>query len=268
MDPRTAGRRDLTLIVIVVVAVSRAVDGPLLWLLGGLLLAAIMVGALQVLGEGEPRGVPIESLLMPGAAALAAVGGMRLVPIGLAMAPALVVAGVVIERALALEARLESQAAATSSEDRAWILIVALLVAFAAFAGAASIVPSGLAEPPGGAAATPIPAGDLLLLAAADAAVAGLLGYRIAALRLTTVREALGSAVTYSLVIAIAAGAVRALAVPRLLGPALLTLVFFLWASLNDTAPSRRRDPRWIWEMVLLGLLGLLVVGLNLRLPG
>ena len=58
------------------------------------------------------------------------------------------------------------------------------------------------------------------------------------------------------------------MAVPRLLGPALLTLVFFLWDALHGTAPARRRDPRWLWEIGLLLVLGVLVAALNVRLTG
>jgi hypothetical protein len=73
---------------------------------------------------------------------------------------------------------------------------------------------------------------------------------------------------TYAIVVAVGAGAIRVLAVPRLLGPALLTLVFFLWDALHGTAPARRRDPRWLWEVGLLLILGILVIFLNSRLQG
>jgi hypothetical protein len=105
-------------------------------------------------------------------------------------------------------------------------------------------------------------------VAAADAFVAFLLGYRLAALRVTIVRDAAWAAVTYAIVVAIGAGAIRALAVPRLLGPAVLTLLLFLWDALHGTAPTRSRDPRWLWEMGLLVALGILVVALNTRLVG
>ena len=74
------------------------------------------------------------------------------------------------------------------------------------------------------------------------------------------------SALSYAIVIAIAAGALRALALPLLLGPALLTLVLFLWDAFHGTAPAGRRDPRWLWEIALLLALGVLVVALNVRL--
>ncbi len=56
----------------------------------------------------------------------------------------------------------------------------------------------------------------------------------------------------------------RFIEVPRLLGPALLTLTFYLWDAFHGAAPSRRRDAGWIWQILLLAALGIAVVALNL----
>jgi hypothetical protein len=88
----------------------------------------------------------------------------------------------------------------------------------------------------------------------------------VAALRVTSLREALWSAGTYASAVAIAAAALRATDIPRLVGPALLTLVFFLWDAFHGAPPSRRRDPRWIWQTVVLIALGAIVVAWNLQL--
>jgi hypothetical protein len=114
----------------------------------------------------------------------------------------------------------------------------------------------------------PLSGGDLLLLAGADAIVAGLLGYRAAALRVTSVQDALWSAATYAIAIAIGAAALRAMAIPRLVGPALLTLAFYLWDTFHGTTPSRRRETRWIWQTALLVVLGIVVAGWNLLIRG
>ncbi len=106
----------------------------------------------------------------------------------------------------------------------------------------------------------------LLLLALADALVAGLLGFRVSVLRERSLRDALWSAATYAAVVAIAAAAVRAVALPRLLGPALLALVFFVWDGVHGAPPTQRRDPRWIWQIALLVVLGAAVVAWNLAL--
>jgi hypothetical protein len=90
----------------------------------------------------------------------------------------------------------------------------------------------------------------------------------MAALRYGTARDAARSALTYAIVVAIAAGAVRAIDVPRLVGPAVLTLVFYLWDALHGSAPARRRDPRFLWETILLAVLGVVVIAWNMQLRG
>jgi hypothetical protein len=56
--------------------------------------------------------------------------------------------------------------------------------------------------------------------------------------------------------------------IPRLLGPALLVVVFFLWDAVHGAPPSRRRDARRIWETVLLLAMGIAVVAWSLRVRG
>jgi hypothetical protein len=80
------------------------------------------------------------------------------------------------------------------------------------------------------------------------------------------VRDALWSALTYAAAIAIAAAALRAMEIPRLIGPALLTLTFYLWDAFISTTPSRRRDRRWIGRVALLAGLGVIVTAWNLLL--
>jgi hypothetical protein len=66
----------------------------------------------------------------------------------------------------------------------------------------------------------------------------------------------------------VAAGATRAIDLPRLLGPAVLTLVFYLWDALHAAWPARRREPRFLWELALLGFLGAVVIAWNLGVRG
>jgi hypothetical protein len=106
----------------------------------------------------------------------------------------------------------------------------------------------------------------LVVLAVTDALVGGLLGFRLSVLRERSRRAAAWSAGTYAAVVAIAAGAIRAVSLPRLLGPAIVTLVFFLWDAIHGSPPAQRRDPRWIWQTALLGVLGLAVVAWNVAL--
>ncbi len=265
MDP-VHDRRALTLVALTLVAASRLVDGPLLWLVAALLAAAVGLATLAVLGESEPRGVPIESLILPTVAALAGLGAIRLVPVDLWLVPGLAAAGLLILAALELERRLLAGPGA-DSDDRLLLVGLSLTVAFVAFAGAAALVPGGLAEPaPVGSGLLPTPAGGgaLALLAGLDALLAAAIGYRLAAFRRPVLRDTLLAAATYGLVVGVGAGALRAAAVPRLLGPALLAVLVYLWDAWRGTPGQLRRSARWIWETALLILLAGVVVAWNL----
>jgi hypothetical protein len=261
-----AARRDLALLVVVIVGLARLLDGPLTWIVAVLLLAATILASLQILGQLDSpeleHGVPIESLILPGVAAIGSLGAIELVPVGALMVPALAAAAVLVDRALVLEERILVADRVLTPEDRSSVLVATLLLGFVAFVGVGALVPGGLAGRPG-EAVPPLATRDLLLLAGADAAVAGLLGYRAAALRMTTLRDVLWSAATYAIAIAIGAAALRAMAIPRLIGPALLTLGFYLWDTFHGASPSLRRDPRWIWQTVLLIVLGVIVAAWN-----
>ena len=136
-------------------------------------------------------------------------------------------------------ARILASRSGAGPDDRTAVLLTTLLVAFLAFAGVAALVPGGLVRRR--AADQAGEGANLALLAAADALIAFLLGYRVAALRVTTLRDALWSAATYALAIAIGAAALRAMEIPRLLGPALLTLEFYLWDAFHGAlVPTAR----------------------------
>jgi len=269
-DDETA-RRDLALAAVTVVGLSRLIEPPAVWFVAIFLLGAVLIGTLQVLAdtsaraEGGGGGVPIESLILPAVAAVACVGAIRLVPFGLGLAPALLITGVIVDRCLALEARILASPAGLDAEARTTVLVTTLVVAFLGFVGVAAMIPGGLAQPGSpGAGGAPLSERDLVVLAAGDAAIAFLLGYRAAALRVSNLRDALWSAGTYAAAIAIGAAAVRFIEIPRLLGPALLTLTFYLWDAFHGAAPARRRDLGWLWQTLLLLVLGVVVVALNL----
>lgn len=269
-----AARRDLALVAVTIVGLSRLVEPPSVWFVGIFLLGAMLIGTLQVLGDEHSRsaaggalGIPIESLILPAVAAVACIGAIRLVPFGLWLAPALVLTALLVSRCLDLEARILEDREGLDADRRAAVLVTILLVAFVAFIGVAATVRGGLAQPgESGVAGGPLPESDLLALAVADAFIAFLLGYRAVALRLGSARDVLWSAITYAGAIAIGAAALRAMEVPRLLGPALLTLAFYLWDAFHAASPSRRRDARWLWQTLLLAALGVVVVGWNLLL--
>jgi hypothetical protein len=269
--PDRLARRDLALVAVIGVGLSRLIEPPGVWFVAIFLLGAMLLGTLQVLGDEAGHeagdGVPIESLILPSVAAMACVGAIRLVPFGLWLAPALVIAGLIVARCLALEARIVSSSDRLEDDDQTAVLVTTLLVAFLGFVGVAAMVPGGLAQPgSSGVAGGPLPETSLLVLAAGDALVAFLLGYRATALRVSGAREALLSAVTYAAAIAIGAAALRAMEIPRLVGPALLTLAFYLWDAFVATPARRRRDARWLWQTVLLAGVGVVVIVWNLLL--
>ncbi len=262
------GSRDLVAISMVVVLLSRLVDGPAAWLVGICLLAAVVLGTLQILGDGVPAtaglGVPIEALVTPGVTAVAIFGALRLVPMGLLLIPAVLIGGWLLLRILATEARLLASASGPSAADRTAVRAEALIIGFLAFTGMAALVPGGLPEP--GVAGTGPTGLQLAVLATADAVVAFLLGYRAGALRTSNLRDVSWFALTSAVVVAIAAAGLRAMEIPRLLGPALLVLVFFLWDAVHADATARRRGARRVWESILLIVLGLVVVAWSVRL--
>jgi hypothetical protein len=263
-----AGARELVVAAATVVVLSRFAPQSAAWLIAGLLLAGVAIGWLQILGDLDPAtqtaGVPIESLILPAILAFAAVGVMHVLPIGLALAPAAVAIGWILLRATALEARLVVATTRASAADRMTVLILALVAALASFSGVAALVPGALPDPsvPDVTASPSL----VLLLAAADGLVAFLLGYRVAAIRSSSVRDVGWAASTAAAVVAIAAAVLRVLDIPGFLGPALLVLVFFLWDAMHGGTVSRRREPRRIWETALLVALGLVVVMWSLGL--
>ncbi len=263
------GQRDLALVAVTIVGLSRLVEPPLVWLVAVLLLGAVVLGALQVLSDElgpteAGAGVAIEALILPAVAAVACVGAIRLVPFGLWLVPALGITWLLVRRTLALEARIHGASSGLSADDRTALLVTILLISFIGFTGVAAMVPGGLVQRTEGPG--PLPEANLLILAVGDGIIAGLLGYRAVALRLSSLVDALWSACMYAAAIAIGAAALRAMEIPRLVGPALLTLAVYLWDALTGTAPARRRELRWIWQTGLLAALGIVVAVWNLLL--
>ena len=101
MDDRSA-RRDLALVAVTVVGLSRLLEPPLVWLVGR--RAARGDAPRHAPGPGRRGrsgatrwfGVPIESLILPAVAAVACLGAIRLVPFGLWLVPALAVTWLIV----------------------------------------------------------------------------------------------------------------------------------------------------------------------------
>jgi len=250
MDPRRLARRELTILAVVVLALTRVTDGPALVAVTGLFLAMLVMGALVIFAEGEPAGVPIESLMPVAAAGIAAVAIVRVVPVGALLLPAIGAAALLIHVVVGVEARITSQARTPDERDRRSVLWASLATCFVAFIGLpTAVVDVGLSA-----------AWAAWALSIAEGTVAALLGYRLAALRRPDLRSAAFSALTYGAIIGLAGAALRVLALPRLVEPALLVLVFYLWDAVHATKPARRRGVRWMLELAVLAVLGVAVV--------
>jgi hypothetical protein len=268
-DPTSAyGRRELVLVAVLLVAMARLVQQPGAVIVASLLPVVILVAGAGILGNDTAPSRSFPALLIPAVLTGGAAAAIQLVPPGLGLVPYLAGFAFLLDRTLVLEMRLLTQTAGATDADRARVLLAAVAAAFVAFTGVAALVPGGLAEPGTAAAGADavLTEGWVIALAAADALVAALLGYRVATFRYGTAKDAARSALTYAIVVAVAAGAIRAIGVPLLVGPAVLTLVFYLWDALHGTAPARRREPRFLWETILLVALAAVVVAWNVRL--
>ncbi len=264
---------ELVALAVVLAAIGRLAEGPALWVAAIVAGIALALGALEILGAAEPPpgvadlGVPVEALLLPAVTGIASVTAIQLVPVGLLLVPALLAVGAITAATIEVERRILARPGGPTAADRTALLSAVVVLAGLAFTGIAGAVPGALVQPrPIGLETPPpgLPLEGLVLLAALDGLVAGILGYRLAALQVSTVRGALAAALSYAAVIAIAAAALRAMGLPRLLGPALLTLVLYLWTAYRGAPRTARRDARWIWEILLLGALGAVVVAWNL----
>lgn len=267
-----SGARDLAIAVGVIVGLSRFAPDGFAWPIGIVLLAGVLLGSLQVVGEADPAGqgagVPVESLLLPGAAAIAALGGIRMVPLGLALAPAIVLAGGLVGLALVTELRLARSSGPPSSPDRTVVLIEVLVIGFLGFAGVATLVPGGLPAPGVSGGSIGANATEVIAQAGGDAVLAFLLAYRVAALSSSNLRDVAWFGLTGAAVVAIAAVALRSIEIPRILGPALLVLVFFLWDAIHSGGSVRRRDRRRAWETAALAVLAIVVIGWSAGIRG
>jgi hypothetical protein len=272
-----SGARDLSIAVGVIVALARFAPEGFVWPIAVVLLAAVYLGSLQIVGEADPgaqsSGVPIESVLLPAAASIAALGAIRLVPIGIVLVPAFVLAGGLVALTLLTELRIARSSGPPADTERTAVQVEILLVGFLGWAGVAALVPGGLPSPgdgsgagSGGGATVPL---AWVAQAGGNAVIAFLLAYRAAALRSTSFRYVTWFALTGAAVVAIATVALRSIEIPRILGPALLVVVFFLWDAIHSGGRTRRRrDPRRIWETALLAVLAIAVIGWTLGQRG
>jgi hypothetical protein len=134
----------------------------------------------------------------------------------------------------------------------------ALGLAFLGFVAAGGLVPGGLALD-----RQPLSTTHLAEFVALNAAIAGVVGYRLASLvsphrfdRIVRV-VAMGQ---YAIPVAIAAAALRTLALPRLFIPALLTVVMYAVMTVREAREPVAQNERLLQELAVLGLAAVAVV--------
>lgn len=255
------------LVSIPLMAPSVAMDWRTQWFVAVVIGGAVAVGAFQVYGEKEPRGVPLESLVTP---VLVAVAVYAAIPAAawLGLHPALALAGALAAGAVLLRTAVDAELPFVRlgdlplERDRRIVEGLLLGAAFLLFIGAAATLPGGWPLPeldvPG-----EVLAETAVTLALADASIALLVGFRLTAMGGPA--PAIGWASgTYAVVVGAASILFRWLAVPGLMGPALLAVVLYLRTIVRARASAPDRSTRWPYEALMLVLAVVAVVAYQL----
>jgi hypothetical protein len=268
MHDRRGRLINLTVLVVALSAPVGLLDGPAWWLGVAALMAATAI-AVRASAERSWHGLPLAPAALPMLAAFTTAGLVHLAGDGVLWALGLACGGGLVAATLLAEQRLAGPADDRRARLERQVVPLAIVLAFGAFLAAAGAVAGGLAGTRGEAVDVTegaLTASGLVLLALADAAIAAALGYRLAALRTTSLPEALRIAGTYAVVSGVAAALLRVLELPRLFGPAVLAGVFYLWSAYRDASAAQRRTSTWLFEYGLLAAALVLVVGWNLLL--
>ncbi len=271
------GAPELGLLVALFAVVARFADEVTFWPAAGLVVVAVVAGMASLVGEARPWRWPIDAVALPALATFGSLGIVRLVEPGPWLAVVGVAAFVVVSwvvrlelrRAAAAQAAVGFQALAqdpdlaeTLSAESTPARLAAFGLVFASLAAIGGIVPGGVAA--NGQSVT-VPA--FLATIVLDVAVAILAGYRILALRPHGRNDVLAASYLYLLTVAPAGVLIRVLALPRLFGPAILTLAFYIVTSLRESDEPVRFNARLLEETAILVLAGaaLAMIGLVVR---
>lgn len=260
------GARELGLIVATLAVLSGFVTDAPLWAATALTAIVAAAGTASLLGELRPWRWPLDRVSLPAMAAFVSVGMARLVdPV-----PWLAVVFAGSWAVTAWVASIETAAATVDGKPGSVALdgtharatgarLGAFGLAFLGFAAIGGIVPGGVAGD-----------GQTLTVAAflativLDVAIGGLAGYRIAAVRPHTAGQAAVAFYQYSMIVAPVGVLVRVLALPRLFGPAVLTLALYLVTSLRESDEPVRFNARLLEETMVLIFAGAVVVAIGL----
>jgi hypothetical protein len=244
-------------------APSATLDWRAQWIVGILVAGGAAFGAFQIFGEEEPRGVPIESLITPGLVALAIYAAVpAAVWLGVHPAfalPAAVAVGVVLIRtALDAEVPFVRMGGVTAAGDRRTVEALLLGAAFLCFIGVAATLPGGWPLPELNHPGDPL-VESVVAMGFADAIIAFFVGYRLTALSAPIANVGWASG-TYGVLLGVAAVFFRWLAIPGLMGPALLAVVLYLRSIVRLRSAPPDRSVRWQLEAVVLSLVVVAVV--------
>lgn len=288
MRQQRNGARELGLVIATLAVSAHFVDGMALWVAMVLIAVAMVSGVSHLLGEWRPWRIAPERLVLPALAAFSVVGiahvfapvpWLAFVFVGTWLLVAWVVeletadstaqpapvaasddvsteAAASTDSAIPGEARGLTEAGASESladnHGRPFsVRVGALGIAFLAFAAVGGFVPGGLA---GDGKTLTAPA--LVATIALDVLIGGLAGFRIAALLPHSRREGLVAFYQYALAAGHIGGFLRVLALPRLFGPALLTLLLYLVTGFRESPTPIRQSRRLLEESGLLVLAG------------
>jgi hypothetical protein len=290
-----SGAREIGLIVATLGVLVHFLDPAQAAIVTALVVVAAVLGTSAMFGARRPWRVPLIPAVLPAVAAFATAGAARLVEpvpwlfcvfvagwvvttwvVGLELAPAdtgidgprdaslrPVVGPPVRMRptrrdefdlprivAEPLDLELEEPAHPRPVAVRS----AALGLSFAAFAAIGGLVPGGMADglgPPGTRA--------LVLTVALELVVAGLLGYRMASLTRTSRFDRIVrilAFVQYAAPVGLLGAVLRVADLPRLFGPALLTLVVYVITVIRDSADPVLENRRLLQELSILGTVG------------
>jgi hypothetical protein len=135
----------------------------------------------------------------------------------------------------------------------------ALGLAFLAFAAIGGFVPGGLAGD-----GRSLTTGAFALTIGLDALVGGLIGARLAALRTWTGRSMIVTVAVYVAFAGVGGALLRAVGLPRLFGPALLTLLVYVVTGILESPRPIARNSRLLRETALLCLAGAVAIAWGL----
>jgi len=294
-----SGARELGLIVATLGVLVHFVNPPEAGLIAALMILGSVLGTAFLLGGSKSWQPPLIPIVLPAVAAFAIAGLARLVDpvpwlavlffagwavtawtIGVELTP--IPTGPEAERGAALRpvagppvrlrpkprdefglARIVSEPLDLEPEEPAHprpvaIRSAALGLSFAAFAAVGGLVPGGMADGMGAPGQK-----ALALTVACDLIVAGLLGYRVAAItrmsRFDRIVRVLAF-LQYGIPVGIAGGVLRIAGLPRLFGPAILTLIVYVITVIRDSADPLLENRRLMQELAVLITVGAVAV--------